>query len=67
VGLILLALLVVMLFAFMALVYALRKRKKKAEARIESDWIPGMHADGFDINFNNPQYDEDSIQKDDFL
>ena len=66
VGIILLILLVLLMFAFMILVYALRKRKKRIESKIESDWIPGAHAEDFDVHFDNPHYnDEHFVDKED--
>ena len=68
VGIILLILLVLLMFAFMILVYALRKRKKRIESKIESDWIPGVHGTDFEIEFNNPHYnDEHYMSKADML
>nr|WNS50029.1 deleted in malignant brain tumors 1 protein-like protein 1 [Halisarca dujardinii] len=61
-GILLLVVLVILMFSFMAVVYALRRRKQRIEAQTESDWIPATHAENFDINFDNPQFDEDNIE-----
>ena len=68
VGIILLILMVLLIFAVMILVYALRKRKKRIESKIESDWTPGAHDDDFAIEFNNPHYnDEHYVGKEDMF
>ena len=59
VGIILLIVLVLLIFVAIILVYALRKRKKRIESNIESDWTPGANDVDFTIEFNNLHYNNE--------